>query len=205
LKVASDPSTISGLLWAKYDTFTIDANYAPNAKVEFNAFYTYEKNGQNNRWNTLTGTALNNQLNYEATDKGNTFGVNGVFQLVPDQWTLNVFAQSQKIDGLNDITAREAGSFYPPGRTGLIPTGQGGAADMTDFDDTTLTTFSLGIDRHVKKAWTIGVGYAYEKYDFTDAYTSSATQHPTTNYIMMKPDNGSYKANVGYAYLRYKF
>jgi hypothetical protein len=205
LKVASDPTTVSGLLWAKYDTFTLEADYAPNTRIEFNAFYTYEKNGQNNRWQTLTGTALNNQLNYESTDKGNTYGVNGVFQLVPDQWTLNVFVQSQKIDGLNDITAREAGSFYTPGRTGLIPAGQGGAADMADWDDTTLTTFVLGIDRHVKKSWTLGVGYAYEKYDFTDAYTSGLTQHPTTNYIMMKPDNGSYKANVGYAYLRYKF
>jgi hypothetical protein len=205
LKVASDPTTISGLLWAKYDTFTVEADYAPNARAEFNAFYTYEKNDQNNRWNTLSGTALNNQLNYQSLDKGNTFGVNGVFQIVPDQWTLNVFAQSQKIDGLDDITAREAGSFYTPGRTGLIPVGAGGAADITDWDDTTLTTFTLGIDRHVKKAWTLGVGYTYEKYDFADAYTSGTTMLPASIYIMSKPDNGSYTANVGYAYLRYKF
>jgi hypothetical protein len=205
LRVAGNPDTVSGLLWAKYDEFTVGADYAPNARIELNAFYTYEKNGQNNRWSTLTSGALNNLLNYEASDRGDTFGVNGVFQVVPDQWTLNVFAQSQKIDGLNDITAREAGSFYTPGRTTLIPTGMGGAADIADWDDTTLTTFSLGIDRHVKKAWTLGVGYAYEKYDFADAYTSGTTMLPTSVYIMSKPDNGAYTANIGYAYLRYKF
>ena len=34
-------------------------------------------------------------------------------------------AQSQKIDGLMDITANETGSFYTPGRTTLIPAGAG--------------------------------------------------------------------------------
>lgn len=205
LKVASDPSTVSGLLFAKYNSFSVDVDYSPSARVEFSAFYTYEKNDQNNRWQTLTGAALNNQLNYQATDKGNTFGLNGVFQVVPDKWTLNVFAQSQKIDGLDDVTAREAGSFYTPGRTTLIPAGQGGAADISAWDDTTLTTFNLRLDRHVKKAWTVGVGYAYEKYDFQDAYTSGTTQFPQSIYIMSKPDNGPYNANVGYAFLSYKF
>ena len=28
---------------AKYDTFTVDVGFRPNAKVELDAFYTYEK------------------------------------------------------------------------------------------------------------------------------------------------------------------
>ena len=109
---------------------------------------------------------LNNLLNYAGSDKGNTFGFNGVFHIVPEKWTLSALVSHQKIDGLMDITAREAGSFYTPGRTTLIPAGAGGAADITDWDDTTLTTFGLQLDRHVAKAWTVGVGYAYEKYEY---------------------------------------
>jgi hypothetical protein len=41
-------------------------------------------------------------------------------------WTLSFNALKQKVDGLADITAREAGAFYTPGRTTLIPAGQAG-------------------------------------------------------------------------------
>ncbi len=193
------PGTPSGLLEANYDTFTAEFGYHPNERIELDAFYTYEKDAKTNQWSTTTGTSLNNLLNYAGSDKGNTFGFNGLFHIVPDKWTVSALVSHQKIDGLMDITAREAGSFYTPGRTTVIPAGTGGAADITDWDDTTLTTFGLQLDRHVAKAWTVGVGYAYEKYEFADAYTSGTTQFPSSIYIMMKPDNGAYTVNVGYA------
>lgn len=80
-------------------------------------------------------------------------------------------AMRQKVDGLMDITAREAGSFYNPrGRTGLIAAGQGGAQDITDWDDTEITSVTAQLDYTVTKAWTVSAGYWYEKYDFKDAY-----------------------------------
>lgn len=200
LRVAADPNTVSGLLWTKYDTFTGEIEINPNPRVELNAFYTYEKNGQTNRWTTVTGGAVGNMLNYEGTDKGNTFGVNGVFQLVPEKYTLSVLGSQQKIDGLMDITASPStGSFYAA-RAAL-----GGPQPITDWDDTTLTTFNLQLDRKVTKAWTFGIGYTYEKYDYADAYTSGTTMMPTSLYIYMKPDYGAYKVNIGYAKLTYKF
>jgi hypothetical protein len=66
--------------------------------------------------------------------------VNGVFQLVPDKWPLAVLLQQQDINGFLDITAREAGAFSSPGRTTLIPAGQGGAGDIDDYDDATRRT-----------------------------------------------------------------
>jgi hypothetical protein len=199
------PGTASGLLSSKYDTFSVDLGFRPTARFELDAFYSYEKDAKTNQWATLTGAALNNLLNYAGSDKGNTFGLNGVFQLVPDKWTLTMLASHQKIDGLMDITAREAGAFYTPGRTTSIPAGTGGAADITDWDDTTLTTVGLQLDHHVAKSWTVGVGYAYEKYDFSDAYTSGTSMLPASIYIMMKPDFGGYKVNVCYAKLSYRF
>jgi hypothetical protein len=199
------PGTPSGLLAAKYDSYTGELELTPNERVEFGAYYTYEKDVTTNQWSTTTGVALNNLLNYAGSDKTNTFGVNASFQVVPEKWTFQFNAMRQKVDGLMDITAREAGSFYTPGRTTLIPTGAGGAADINDWDDTELTTASAQIDYTVAKAWTMSAGYMYEKYDFRDAYTSGNGLMPFTVLIFTKANNGAYDANTVYAKLSYRF
>ena len=198
-------NTPVGLLNAKYDTYTVELDFTPSERAEIGAYYTYEKDRSTNQWATLTGTALNNLLNYAGSDKTDTFGANATFHLVPEKTTFTLSAMRQKVDGLMDITAREAGSFYTPGRTTLIPSGQGGAADITDYDDTELTTLVAHFDYAVATDWKLGLGYSYEKYDFRDAYTQGTLLMPTSVYIFTKPDNGAYKAHVVYAKLSYKF
>ncbi len=199
------PGTPSGLLEAKYDSYTGEVSFNPNERAEFGAYYTYEKDATTNQWSTTTGVNLNNLLNFAGTDKTNTFGVNAVLQLVPDKWSCTFNAMRQKVDGLMDITAREAGTFYTPGRTTIIPAGQGGAADINDWDDTELTTIVAQLDYAVASKWTITAGYWYEKYDFRDAYTSSDLLMPQSVYIFMKGDNGPYDANVIFTRLSYRF
>jgi hypothetical protein len=120
-------------------------------------------------------------------------------------WKFWVNAMRQKVDGLMDITAREAGSFYTPGRTTVVPPGTGGAQDIGDWDDTTLTTIAAQLDYAVAKAWTLSAGYVYEKYDFKDAYTAGDLLMPQSVYIFMKADNGPYTANVLYGRVGYRF
>ena len=199
------PNTPSGLLEAKYDSYTAEIGYAPSEKVELGAYYTYEKDRTTNQWSTTTGVALNNLLNYAGSDKTDTFGLNAAFQLKPEVWKLTVNAMRQKVDGLMDITAREAGAFYTPGRTTLIPAGQGGAADIDQWDDTELTSVQAQLDYIVAKAWTVSAGYWYEKYDFKDAYTAGTQQQPATGLIFTKPNRGAYDTNVVYAKLAYTF
>ncbi len=105
----------------------------------------------------------------------------------------------QKVDGLMDITAREAGTFYTPGRTTLVAAGTGGAQDIADWDDTTLTAFTAQLDYAVAKAWTLTAGYWYEKYDFKDAYTAGDELMPQAVLIFLKSNKGAYDANVFYA------
>ncbi len=93
--------------------------------LEFERLLHLREGRTTNQWSTTTGVTLNNLLNYAGNDKTNTFGVNAIFQLVPEKWTFTANAMRQKVDGLMDITAREAGSFYTPGRTTLIPAGSG--------------------------------------------------------------------------------
>ena len=199
------PNTPSGLLSAKYDSFTAEIGYAPTEKVELDAYYTYEKDRTTNQWSTTTGVNLNNSLNYAGSDKTDTFGLNASFQLKPEVWKLTLTAMRQKVDGLMDITAREAGSFYTPGRTTVIPAGQGGAADIDQWDDTKLTSVQAQLDYNVAKAWTMSAGYWYEKYDFKDAYTAGTLLMPTSPLIFMKSNRGPYDANVVYAKLAYTF
>lgn len=199
------PNTPSGLLEAKYDSYTAEINYAPSARVELGAYYTYEKDATTNQWSTTSGLALNNLLNYAGSDKTDTFGLNAMFELKPEVCKLTVNAMRQKVDGLMDITAREAGSFYTPGRTTLIPSGQGGAADIDQWDDTELTSVQAQLDYIVATAWTLSAGYWYEKYDFKDAYSAGNLLMPQSVYIFMKPDKGAYNANVVFAKLAYTF
>lgn len=199
------PGTPSGLLDAKYDSYTGEIELTPNERVELGAYYTYEKNASTNQWGSLTGTALNNLVNFASSDKTNTFGVNASLQLVPEKWTLLFNAMRQKVDGLLDITAREAGAYYTPGRTTVVPAGTGGATDINDWDDTEITTVSAQIDYAVAKAWTMSAGYMYEKYDFKDAATSGNLLMPTSILTFMKANYGAYDANVVYAKLNYRF
>ena len=198
------PGTPSGLLEASYDTYTVGFDFTPNVRVQFNAYYTYEKNKQVNQFSTTTGVNLNNLLNYAGRDKGNTFGVNGVFQIVPDKWTFSVLAQHQKIDGLLDVTAREAGAFYTPGRTTLVAPGTGGAIDINDFDDTEWTTATADLAYTLTSSWTFSLGYVYDKYSHADAFAPTTTL-PQSVLFFLNANDGNYTASSAYTRLSYRF
>ncbi len=173
--------------------------------TEFSAFYTYEKIAETNRWVTLTSGAVNNLLTYAPYDKGHTFGMNAVFNIVPDKWALTLFAQHQKVDGFLDITARETGSFYNPGRTTLIPAGQGGAADITDYDDMRQTTGVVDLRYNFAKAWKWSFGYAYDKFTTADAFSDGTTIFPQAVLFFLKQNDGNYSTNMAYTRLSYRF
>lgn len=204
LKVAGDARTESGLLEASYDMYSADFNAAPNANTQLTFFYSYEKVAEVNQWNTLTAGALNNSLRYAPWDKSNTFGVNGTFQLVPDKWKASILAQYQKVDGFLDITANESGTFYA-GRTTLIPTGQGGAGDIDDYDDTLWTTIAASIDYSFARSWTWGFGYAYDKYTNADAFSDGTTIFPQSVLFFLKANDNNYSTNMAFMRLSYKF
>jgi len=203
------PNTPSGLLFNDYDTYTGEVSYTPTTRLELSAYYTYEKDVQANQWHTTSGSGtaatLNNSLRYAQTDELSTYGVNAVFQVVPDKGTLTLSAMNHEMDGLMDVTAREAGSFYTPGRAGLIPAGQGGAADIIDWDDSNLTTLSAQLDWTLNKAWSFATGYMFEKYDFKDAFNATNKLLPSAVNIFTKPLFGAYDANLVYARLTFKF
>jgi len=212
--VAPFADTPSGLLGTSYDSYTGEINWTPNDILTVGGYITTEKDAQTNQWSTTTTTtvggvptySLNNLVKYAGSDKTNTYGAHAVVHLVPEKATFMFNAVSQKVDGFMDITAREAGSFYTPGRTTLIPTGQGGAKDVDDWNDTELNTISAQFDYSLTKTWTFGLGYQYEQYDFKDAYIVPNNELlPVSTIIEMKPNDGKYKVNLFYAKLNVRF
>jgi hypothetical protein len=203
-KVAGDARTESGLLEASYNMYSVDFTATPGARAELTMFYSYEKVAEVNQWVTLTSGAVNNLLTYAPWDKSNTVGINGNFDLVPDKWKVRVLAQYQKVDGFLDITALESGSFYTPGRTTLIPTGQGGAADINDYDDTMWTQVAASVD-YTLKAWTWSTGYAFDKYTNADAFSDGTTIFPQAVLFFLKANDGNYKTNMLFTRLTYRF
>jgi len=206
------PNTPSGLLDNSYNSYTGEFDYTASERLQVGGFFTYEKGARTNQWattNSATATVnplgINNLLNYAGSDVTSTFGGHFTFQLVPEKQTLSVNATHQKVDGLIDITANETGTFYNPGRTTLIPAGQGGAADIDEVDDTEITTINAQYNFAMSKEWTFSTGYMFEKYDYKDAMTSGKKLMPAHVYIFMKPNDGAYDASVVYAKLTFKF
>jgi hypothetical protein len=200
-RVVGNPDTTVGLLNAKYDTYSVDFEFTPSERAEISAFYTYEKNANLNRTVTLTGTAINNLLNFNVSDKANTFGANAVIHVVPEKWTFSFMLSHQKVDGLFDVTANPTGAFYLA-RTTLNPPGP---QDITDYDDTQLSTVMADLAYNVSKAWTFSVGYAYEKYTHADAFSDGTTIFPQAVLFFLKANDGAYNVNVAYAKLNYRF
>jgi len=199
------PNTPSGLLGTTYDSYTGQIDWTMNDRVTVGAYMTYEKDAQTNQWSSNPSSLTYNTVNYAGTDKTNTYGGHATLQLIPDKATLMFNGSSQKVDGFMDITAREAGSFYTA-RAGLIPTGVGGAKDVPDWDSSLLTTLSAQFDYSLTKAWSLGLGYMFEKYDYKDPYTVLNNELlPVSTIIFMKPNDGKYSANLLFGKVSFKF
>jgi len=206
----SFPGTPSGLLSAKYDSYSIDFDYSLTEKVELAAFFTYEKDVSVNQWSSTQGSvaagySIANLVNHSGQDKTNTFGVNAAFHFVPEKWTFRFGVMDQKVDGFEDVTAN-ATSTYALGRT-AYPQYLNPAAiwPITDWDDTHLTSLTASLDYLIGKTWKLTAGYTYEKYTAADAWTSGTTMFPQSPLIFMKPNLGNYTANVVFATMNYRF
>jgi hypothetical protein len=216
-RAAGVDGTSNGLLGMKYDTYTVEVDVTPNDRFEFGAYYTWEKDLSTTRYGG-TGSSANppysplmSMLTFDGTNTANTWGVNGRFVFKPDAWAFGFNARQQKVDGLMDITGDPGGSFA------LARAAYGGIQDITDYNDTDLTTAILQFDYTVAKALTLSFGYAYEKYVFADAYSIFGNKDhsgqfeggnenfPASGGFYLKANDGDYKVNIGFAKLIYRW
>lgn len=196
--VAGAPGTAYGLREAKYDSFTGEIDLTPSDRLQLSAYYTYEDNLSTTQAFS-GGTTLLGLLNFAGSDETDTFGVNANYRLVPEKWTLKLNARRQKLDGLMDVTGDPHGPFA------LARAAYGGIQDMNDYSDTELTAANLQLDYAVGKRLTFGLGYGYEKYHFTDAFSAGTEVYPLAGAFYLKANDGPYEVNAVYAKLNYRF
>ena len=100
------PNTPSGLLEAKYDSFTAEVEFNPSERVELGAYYTYEKDAHHEPVvHDHRRQPCNNLLNYAGSDKTDTFGAQR-----------DVPAQAGEVEALVQRHAPEGG--WPDGHHG---------------------------------------------------------------------------------------
>ena len=87
----------------------------------------------------------------------------------------------------------------------MIPAGQGGAADINDYDDMRQTTAVMDLGYAFAKAWTFNFGYAYDKYSTADAFSDGTTIFPQSVLFYLKANDNDYTAHVAYTRLSYRF
>lgn len=194
--------TTNGLLNAKYDTYTVDADFTPTERADVGVFYTYEKDlstTQTGGTGTVAATALASLLTFGGSNKTNTYGAYANLVLVPDKLVFEFNAKHQKVDGLMDIVGDPTGSFA------LARVAYGGIQDITDYNDTNWTTVTAQLRHTVSKSLGVTLGYAYEKYTMADAYSYGTDTFPAIGGFYLMANDGNYKANVGYVKMNFRF
>lgn len=186
-----------GLMEAKYETFSLDADITPSDRFTLYAFYSRE-----DIFDYQTGTQSGATITFNpgwawtstVEDTVDSFGAGADFTIVPDKWFLSVFYRYQKVDGNNDF---EAGALARPPTTGPVE-------DIADFDDTEINHFSGKIRWQLNPSWTVALGGWWEKYVYSDDQTGQTLYYMPASFFL-NPVNGSYDGWTSYLNLTYKF
>jgi hypothetical protein len=199
-----------GLQNDNYDTFTLEANYTPNAKTRVYAFYSWEDIDQVQTGRQSGSTLDFNPVNVWTADvanKVNSFGAGVDFDISP-KWFLGFFARYQKVDGKNDVSLPTG---YSTSIYGTNPALQqctaGNAANpcaIPDFDDTKLTYVSGWLKRTLAKHWSAAVGLSFEDYEINDSQTGNLLNYMPASFFL-QANNRNYQAWVGWLNLTYSW
>jgi len=186
--------TTYGLIEAKYNNLNAEVSYSPNDNTTLYAFFGHEKIDDFQRGRQSGGSLSTDPLaDWTSTvaDKVDSFGGGAFFNLVPDKWTLDLFARYQKVDGNNDL-------FSPPG--GNPDTAEG----IAEYDDTKLMTLKAALKYRHSEHWTFAVGGYFEDYEIADAQTDGIIFYMPSSFFLAA-DNADYQAKVGYATVAYRW
>jgi MtrB/PioB family decaheme-associated outer membrane protein len=191
-----------GLLSAKYDTVTVEADWSPGEKTSVYAFYTYEKqvDAQRGRQSgaAVSFTTLDDWTS-NVNDKTNSFGAGGKFTLKPEKWYLDLFGRYQEVNGNNDIASPTGGAPELARRPLKV-----GITGIPAYDDTKIWTLNAELRYQFAKAWTFGLGGFYEEYTISDS-NSLVNQHYVPGSFFLVANDGDYKAKVGYVRVSYRW
>ncbi len=189
-----------GLLDQKYGTFSAEADFTPGSKWNLYAFYTFERNQDSQRGRQSGATVSFNPLDDWTSDvdnKTNSMGGGANITLVPEKWTLNLFARWQDVNANNHLSAPPGGAPFNA-RVAV-----GGVKDISEYDDTKVTTLSAELAYKLGKKWALALGGWFDDYNINDANSIARGIFYVPGSFFLNGDNGDYRAFWGYLRLAY--
>ena len=155
-----------GLTEDKYYSASVDTDWALNARLHLNAFYSYEKYenyqlGRGEFDEDNDGIATVTDWQAIGKDEIHTLGLGADYILIPERLDCGLNYSYAKTNGRVDF---------------FIPNGTVDSFDNSD--DATLQTLNLHLTYKIRKRYSITVGYLWEKFDYDDYSTQGFTPVP---------------------------
>lgn len=213
-KKSNFKDTVMGIREDKSDEVNVDVSYRIGKIARLSAYYDYEKTKSfqfQRRANAATVTAV--QANpatapsatyynwdLEQTFTTDSYGVAADIFAIPKKLTFTLRYDSVKSDGFADYNLQ------------WLLTGQNqNNIDIGNWEDYKKQVFSAKAVYEATKNIAITVGYAYEKYEYSDAlydgyqYIATASNGNINNYLTGAYMNPPYDAHRVFVGLTYKF
>ncbi|MDX9820798.1 MAG: MtrB/PioB family outer membrane beta-barrel protein [Syntrophales bacterium] len=203
--------TILGLTGDRRNELSIDADYLIGKRVKLFGFFDYERIhlAQFQRQASATAdpalspTATN--FNWTASQEDETYNYTlgtDIF-LIPEKLTLRLQGSYVEANGSVDYTYLLGANPLPAGRTQ-------DNIDISDWDAYRLSYYLARITYNASKAWSAAVGYAYERYRYSDAQYDGYAYVPATTgtngaYLTGAYADPSYESHTVFATLFYRF
>ncbi len=210
-KEANYPDTILGLTGEKRDEFYIDADYLIGKWVRFFAFFDYERIRQDQFQRQTTSTVdptlppTATSFNWTAFQKDESYSytIGTDIFIIKDKLTLRLQHSYLESNGSVDYTYLLGGNPLPAGRTQEN-------IDLSSLDDYKLRYYLIKLTYNINKASSVAVGYAYEKYIYSDAQYDGYQYVPGTAgtngaYLTGAYADPSYESHVIFLTVSYRF
>lgn len=205
--------TIMGLTGDKGDEFMIDADYLINKRIRLFGFFDYERirldqfqrqagaAGSPDPATVPTATAFN--WTAVQKDENYSYTIGTEIFIIPEKLNLLLQYSYLQADGTVDYTYLLGATPLPAGRTQ-------DNIDLSNWDGYKLSYFLIKLSYNVTKALSVTAGYAFEKYDYSDAQYDGYSYVPAvagTNgaYLTGAYNNPSYESHLGFVTLSYRF
>ncbi|MBM4313715.1 MAG: hypothetical protein FJ122_07305 [Deltaproteobacteria bacterium] len=213
-KKSNFKDTVMGIREDKSDEVNFDVSYAFGKYVKLSAYYDYEKTRSfqfQRRANAATVTAVQanpataptaSYYNWdlEQTFTTDSYGAGIDVFAIPNKLTFTLRYDSVKSDGFADYNLQ------------WLLTGQNqDNIDIGNWEDYKKQVFHAKAVYEATKNLAVTVGYAYEKYDYSDAlydgyrYIATSSTGAVNNYLTGAYMNPPYDAHRVYIGLTYKF
>jgi MtrB/PioB family decaheme-associated outer membrane protein len=192
-------NSLYGLTNADNEALSAEVDFTANDRVNLYGFYTRENVSTNQVARQSGATVSTNRLeewSSEITDKVDSFGAGATLGIVKEKADLKLFANYQKVDGNNDISAPAGGTLATARRA------IGGIADIPFFDDTKLYTLSAEVSYKATPRWTVGLGGWYQYYKLLDSNTTGLANYVPASFFLAASDS-DFKGHLVYVRASY--